>query len=369
MSESTAPVIFIESPTKDGKLVGRATLNAPKSINSLTMEMIQSLAAKLHEWRDRNDIVAVWLEGSGDKGFCAGGDIIKLYEAMQTKNYGYADSFFENEYSLDLCIHQFSKPIIVWGDGVVMGGGMGLMQGAKFRIVTERTMIAMPEITIGLYPDVGASYFLQKCPKPLGLFEALTGARLNATDALKMNFADYYIPSAHKDDLFAAILALHFKPSDSQNMMVLTDLLMNQSLKYSEQMPESQIDKHLPWIEDAFSHNKLNEIDAAIRLHHTDDKWLSRSLSSYLNGSPTSAKLTIEQLRRSREWSLDEAFRRELAISANFARSHDFCEGVRALLIDRDNKPAWNKKSINEVSIPEIAAYFEMPTGIKLELK
>jgi enoyl-CoA hydratase/carnithine racemase len=367
--DPNSAVLFSEHPTADGNVIGKATLNTPKSLNSLTLPMIKSLRETFAKWKDRRDVVAVWLDGAGDKGFCAGGDIIQLFEAMKTNDYKSAEAFFEHEYSLDLSIHKWTKPMIVWGDGVVMGGGMGLMQGAKFRIVTERTMMAMPEITIGLYPDVGASYFLHKSPKPYGFFEALTGARLNATDALKMNFADYFVPSQKKDDVFLALTSLSFKPTEEQNMMLITDLLMKQSPSDSDTMPESQLEKHSEWIEQTFAESDLAALDLVLRQHQSDDKWLSRSLNSYKNGSPISAALIAEQFRRSQDWSLEKSFQNELAMSSHCARGGEFLEGVRALLIDKDNSPKWKRKTLSEVTPEQIAAHFEMPQDSKLELR
>ena len=288
---------------------------------------------------------------------------------MKLKDQSYPQNFFEQEYSLDLSIHQLHKPVIVWGDGVVMGGGMGLMQGAKFRIVTERTTIAMPEITIGLYPDVGASYFLHKCPKPFGLFEALTGARLNGTDALKMNFADYFVPSGEKDEVFTRLQQQNYKPTDEQNMMIITDVLMNLPDAYAQQMPESMLDKHGAWIAKTFAQTRLADIDASLRAHATEDKWLARSIAAYRGGSPTSAALIFEQLRRSQDWSLEDAFQNELAMSARCALSGEFLEGVRALLIDKDNQPRWIRPTLAEVTSEDVARHFEMPAGKTLELR
>lgn len=362
-SASNDPVIFSELKTLGDKIFARATLNSPKSLNSLTLDMIVALREKLREWKSRPEVVAVWLEGAGEKAFCAGGDIVKLYEAMNSGRYESPDNFFEQEYSLDLSIHEYPKPIIVWGDGVVMGGGMGLMQGSKFRLVTERTMIAMPEITIGLYPDVGASYFLHKCPKPLGLFEALTGARLNAADALKLNFADHFVSSSSKEDLINKLLEAPYKNFGDQNMMVITGVLMEVSQSCAHQIPEPQLEKHAAWIEEVFSAHKLSHIDAAIRDYKTDDKWLSRSLDAYKKGCPASAALIFEQLRRSESWSLKEAFEFELAMSASCARSGDFLEGIRALLIDKDGAPKWKHASIHDISSADLDSYFKMPEG------
>ncbi|EWG99884.1 hypothetical protein Q427_22465 [Halomonas sp. BC04] len=177
-------VIFDERPTRDGGRIGVATLNAPKSLNALTLTMAQQLMAKLDAWAVDRSIVAVWLEGAGEKAFCAGGDVVALYRSMteEGENRGsgrdsvFAETYFTTEYRLDYRIHTYPKPILLWGDGIIMGGGLGLTAGASHRIVTETTRIAMPEITIGLYPDIGASWFLNRMPPGIGAYLGITGA-------------------------------------------------------------------------------------------------------------------------------------------------------------------------------------------------
>ncbi|MFW6346506.1 MAG: enoyl-CoA hydratase/isomerase family protein, partial [Halomonas sp.] len=189
---SDLPVIFDERPTACGGCIGVATLNTPRSLNSLSLEMARQLEAKLDAWAVDRNIVAVWLEGSGEKAFCAGGDVVALYRALteEGENRGSGrdselpGTYFTVEYRLDYRIHTYPKPVMVWADGIVMGGGLGLTAGASHRIVTETTLIAMPEITIGLYPDIGASWFLNRMPTGVGAYLGLTGAQLNARDAL-----------------------------------------------------------------------------------------------------------------------------------------------------------------------------------------
>ena len=199
---SDLPVLFDELPTACGGRIGVATLNAPKSLNALSLEMVHQLEAKLDAWAVDRSIVAVWLEGSGDKAFCAGGDVVALYRSLteEGENRGsgrdslLAETYFTAEYHLDHRIHTYPKPLMVWGDGIVMGGGLGLMAGGFQRLVTETTRIAMPEITIGLYPDIGASWFLNRMPPGVGAYLGLTGAQLNARDALDLGLADRFIP-------------------------------------------------------------------------------------------------------------------------------------------------------------------------------
>ena len=180
---SELPILFDELPARDGGRIGIATLNAPKSLNALSLEMIRQLTAKLDAWASDHAVSAVWLEGAGDKAFCAGGDVVALYRAMTDDAHPdqgseFAERYSAAEYRLDHCIHTFAKPLIVWGNGIVMGGGLGLMAGGGERVATESTRIAMPEITIGLYPDIGASWFLNRMPPGVGAYLGLTGAQL-----------------------------------------------------------------------------------------------------------------------------------------------------------------------------------------------
>ncbi|MGK0269204.1 MAG: enoyl-CoA hydratase/carnithine racemase, partial [Paraglaciecola sp.] len=209
MSSENAPVIFDELTTECGFKIGQATLTKPASLNALDLQMINLLTPQLEKWQQDPKIAMVFLEGSGERAFCAGGDIVSMYQSMQepvsdkeksdTENSYALQNFFTQEYQLDYLIHTFSKPILVWGNGIIMGGGLGLMSGGSHRVVTETSRIAMPEISIGLYPDVGGSYFLNKMPAGCGLFLGLTGAFINASDALYSNLADYFVPHNAKE--------------------------------------------------------------------------------------------------------------------------------------------------------------------------
>ena len=187
-------VLFSEIETRCGRLIARATLNAPKALNALSLEMIQTLSKQMDEWEQRDDIVALWLDGAGGKAFCAGGDIVQMHKSM-VKHAGegrnpFTEQYFAEEYALDYRLHRSQIPVVVFGDGIVMGGGMGLLQGADFRLVTPRSRMAMPEITIGLFPDVGGSWFLNRLPGKVGLFLGLTGVHINGREAVEVGLAD-----------------------------------------------------------------------------------------------------------------------------------------------------------------------------------
>ena len=211
--------------TANGKQLAVATLNEEKTLNALTLEMVDSLYQQLSQWQSDDAIVAVLLQGAGTKAFCAGGDVQQLYHSAVSQPGGpceYAEQFFEREYRTDYLIHRYGKPVICWGSGIVMGGGLGLMAGSSHRIVTETTRMAMPEITIGLYPDVGGSWFLNRAPGRTGLFLALTAANINAADSLFIGLADHFVAADSKEPLLQALLSADWSDSADQYAALTT---------------------------------------------------------------------------------------------------------------------------------------------------
>src|SRR5690606_38353217 len=202
-----APVLFETLSSGNGYRIGVVTLNVPKTLNSLTAEMVDLLLPQLRAWQTDPKIACVLLRGSGDRALCAGGDVVELRNSSLARD-GKAEAFFEREYRLDYLIHTYRKPILVWGHGVVMGGGLGLLAGASHRVVTAQTRLAMPEVTIGLFPDVGGSWFLPHVPGRTGLFLALTGASINASDTLFLGLADRFLDHAQWPQLLEKLQAL-----------------------------------------------------------------------------------------------------------------------------------------------------------------
>lgn len=342
--------------------LGRATLNAPTSLNSLTLNMVNSLHSKFaKEWHTANhNVKAIFLDGAGDKAFCAGGDVRKLYEAMKAKDTVYPENFFRSEYTLDYSIHTSPKPTLVWGHGFVMGGGLGLMAGASHRIVTEKTALSMPEITIGLYPDVGASHFLHKAPGKLGLFCGLTGARLNAHDALYMRLGDFFIPNSERESIFDDLSHLPLKGERSSDSQSISHLLLKRSQDFHSLLPESELKKHQEIIEkQIMTSDDLTTIAANFERVATQSLWLEKTFQIFRKGCPMSHAVIMEQFRRSKGKSLNDCFEMEYQMSQRFAERPDFQEGVRALLIDKDQNPQWSAKSWGEISQLEVMAHFE----------
>lgn len=359
-----SPILFREQPTASGRVIGIATLNAPKALNALGQEMINQLDQQLAVWEMDSRVAAVWLEGAGEKAFCAGGDIVKLYRSLvehpQDSN-AYAEAFFSREYRLDYSIHRYSKPILCWGHGIVMGGGLGLMAGASHRIVTEASRIAMPEISIGLFPDVGATWFLNRMPQGCGLYLGLTGSSINAADALFVGLADAFVPYAQKEELLRQLDAASWTSDSEANRAVATEVLRAFTPRYQNSLPEPQLEPRLPLIRQLTSHNSLSETVSAILAADASDAWIAKGANNLRRGCPVTAHLVWEQLRRGKDWSLGEVFRQELVMAVQCTRHPDLREGVRALLIDKDNQPRWQFASVDEVPADYVQEFFTSP--------
>ena len=361
MSES---VLYKELESVRGKKIGVATLNSAKSHNALSLGMIESLLPKLIAWQEDSNIAMVVLEGSGEKAFCAGGDIVDLYDAMTKKagpNVDYVETFFTHEYQLDYLIHTFDKPILVFGQGFVMGGGLGLMAGASHRIVTETSRIAMPEITIGLYPDVGGTYFLNQMPSGCGLFLGLTGAAINAADAKYINLADFFVAQDKKYELYEELVVTRWGETTALNHQKLNDIIRKYETDTVNMMPAGNIKPHLDIIEEVTSKSTVGGVVDGILSIQSDEKWLKRAQSSLGHGSAITTHIVFEQLKRGKEMSLADCFRFELGVSVKCATEGEFAEGVRALLIEKDNNPAWRFDTVHEVDEQMIQSMFVSP--------
>ena len=358
-------VLFEVLPTADRKNIGIATLNSERTLNSLSVEMVSLLRPQLEAWQLDTSIVCVILQGAGEKAFCAGGDVRRVYDSIiecgaDTPN-PYAAEFFENEYRLDYLIHQYQKPFIVWGHGFVMGGGIGLMSGASHRVVTEKSRLAMPEMAIGLFPDVGSTWFLTRTPGRTGLFLGLTGAHFNAADALFIGLADRYIAHERKEDVIAGLVAAAWTDCTKTNVGVVSAVL--REAENLNELPASTVRQHYDII------NQLTDADTLVEIAHnivsfeTEDSWMQRAAAGLNNGCPTTAYIVYEQLRRGNKLSLEAVFQMELVVALQCSKHPDFPEGVRALLVDKDGAPQWQHASIAEVPFDWVEAHFTAPWG------
>ena len=344
--------------TEEKNEIGIITLNNPKKLNSLNIEMINSMTSILKTWEEDDRIKIVFLKGSGEKAFCAGGDVVSLYKAMN-KDREKAEEFFTQEYKLDHYFHQFKKPIICLARGITMGGGIGIMNGCSHRVVTETTKMAMPEITIGLFPDVGASYFLNNIPEKIGLFLGLCGARFNGNDALHLKMADYFINDIDSKALYEEILNTNWSSNNEENYNISTRVLKTFNDKAKPNRPEKNIHPNQEEISKLTQFKNISDLDSFWQNYESKSHWINQSLQIYRSGSPTSAGVIFKQLSTEHNLSLEEAFKQELTMAKQFTKHHDFKEGIRALLIDKDGAPNWSPEKISSISNDLINIHFK----------
>ena len=369
MTESSSrPVLFEERRSVGGARIGFAVLNAAKTLNALSLEMIDLLYERMAAWAVDPDVALVVLEGAGEKAFSAGADLHKVHETMlahhasakreDIRGNAYAAAFFGHEYRLDYLIHTYSKPVLCWGHGIVMGGGVGLMSGASHRVVTNESRVAMPEITIGLFPDVGGSWLLNRMPGATGLFLALTGARLQASDTLFVKLADYRIDHAHKAAVCEALAAQRWATVSGDNHRLLTAVL--RQFVQAELSP-GPLRTHFDLINELCAAGDLVDIVAAITGLKIEDAWLARAAATLAAGSPSTAALSYELQRRVKHLSLADVFRMEFVAALHCARRPDFAEGIRALLIDKDQRPRWHPPTLAQVTPEWTDGFFANP--------
>jgi enoyl-CoA hydratase len=321
--------------------IGLITLNRPKAINSLNQTMVELLSTILIRWAGDDAVRAVVLSGAGERGLCAGGDVVALYHSAR-KDGVEARRFWRDEYLLNAQIGRFPKPYVSLMDGIVMGGGVGVGAHAGVRVVTDKSKIAMPEVGIGFIPDVGGAYLLSRAPGALGLHAALTGAPFSGPDAIALGFADHYVPHDELDAFTAAIVA---------------DGVPGALAHHAVEPPPSPLAKEREWIDECFAGDTVEEIVAALRGHGGAAQEAADLIGSR---SPIALSVTLQAVRRAAKLdSLEDVLTQDYRVSSASLRSHDFVEGIRAQLVDKDRNPKWSPATLAEVTTADIEAYFD----------
>jgi enoyl-CoA hydratase/carnithine racemase len=337
--------------------IGCITLNRPKALNALSLDMVRDITKALLDWQNHPQVLAVAVRGMGKEGpfgaFCAGGDI-RFFHQAATQGDPRLDDFFTEEYRLNHLIHTYSKPYVALMDGIVMGGGMGISQGASVRVVTERSKMAMPETNIGLFPDVGGGYFLSRCPGHLGEYLGLTGHMLTGEEAVHAGLADGCIPSGQLLHLWQTLIETPFENGEAVERWVKTqfDRLKTTGLSHRAEMDA------------IFALNSVNDILA--KLETASDEWSQNTAQALRKRSPLMLHVVLEQIRRARTLSLSDDLRMERDLVRHcFAlrpvSQSETVEGIRALAVDKDHQPRWNPVRVEEVSGAEVAAFFVSP--------
>jgi enoyl-CoA hydratase len=331
----------------------RLTLNRPKALNALTLDMALTMMAQLREWARDDAVGAVMVDGAGERGLCAGGDLRALYDAAKAGD-DLPARFWSTEYRLDLLIARYPKPVVAIMDGMVMGGGVGVSAHAAHRVVTERSSVAMPEAGIGYFPDVGASYLLARAPGCAGAHLALTGTRIGAADAIYCGLADIHFRAENLSDLPAALADCHTAPE------VRTCLGQMSRLPATGLLPAAR-----PWIDRCYGAGDIEEIIA--RLQAEPGEAARDALATLQRMSPTSLKITLRNIRSALSFDrVEQSFQQDYRVSLACIAEHDFLEGIRAAIVDKDRKPVWRPDKLEQVTPQIVDRHFASVGALEL---
>jgi enoyl-CoA hydratase len=321
--------------------VGFVTLNRPKAINSLNQGMVDGLSTVLTAWERDAAVEAVVLSGAGERGLCAGGDVVAIYHSARSDRVD-ARRFWHDEYLMNGQIGRFPKKCVALMDGIVMGGGVGVGAHANTRIVTDTSQVAMPEVGIGFIPDVGGAYLLSRAPGSLGLHAALTGAPFSGADAIALGFADHFVPHDKLDTFSKAIAA------DGVDRAIAA---------HAVEPPPSNLAAQRDWIDHCYAGDTILDIVAALRGH--DAGAANDAANLIATRSPIALSVTLEAVRRAANLAtLEDVLVQDYRVSSASLRSHDLVEGIRAQLVDKDRNPKWSPASLAEVTAADVDAYF-----------
>jgi len=334
------------------------TINRPRALNALTLADYRRMAPALRAWVSDPSVHSVVVRGAGERAFCAGGDVRAVYEAGRgiSGDPELPATFFREEYELIRCIHRFPKPYLAIIDGITMGGGAGISVNGAYRIATERTLFAMPETAIGLFPDVGATRFLNRCPGYVGRYLGLTGARLGAADALYCGFATHFVPHDRVTELVEALGVVVLETGGDGDRIDAT------LTRFAEDPGSASLATLRPEIDRCFAGGSVEKILDALAAEakaggaHAD--WAAETQAGLLTKSPTSLKITLRQLIIGRDYDVEAALALEYRLTQHVMAAHDFYEGVRAMLIDKDQKPRWQPATLAEVGDDMVDIFF-----------
>ena len=363
-SPAEPPVLFDTRAAANGLRVGLARLNRPRQLNALDLEMCTLLLGRLREWASDESIACVVLDGAGDKGFCAGGDVASVVRAIRAggpARFVAGDTFFAVEYQLDAMLHAYPKPLLTWAHGVTMGGGVGLSVAGSHRVVTDGLRMAMPEIHIGLFPDVGGGWFLNRVPGGAGLLLALTGLTIGESDALFAGLADWCLPASDREAVIDELLTLGWSGVASTDGGLLSAVLARRAdaaRQHGLADAPGPMRERFDTIRRICAAPDAKALRDALSVAAAGDPWLKAPAESLEKGSPTGALVTYDYMRRCRALSLRAVLALDLVVARACQRHHDFPEGVRALLIDKDRKPAWSPARMEDVPAHVVAAHF-----------
>ncbi len=327
----------------------RITLNRPKALNALTLDMAVTMTEYLRSWASDPDVGAILIDGAGERGLCAGGDIRALYDAAKSGS-TLPQRFWSTEYHLNVLIARYPKPVIAVMDGVVMGGGVGVSAHASHRVVTERSAVAMPEVGIGFFPDVGASFLLARAPGHVGTYLALTGDRMNAADAIYCGFADVHVAAEELAEL----------PSAFADCRAADDV-RKQLGKLSTAPASGRLKAAQPWIDAGFDADQAETIFEKLR--SSDDDGAHAALVTIQKASPTSLKITLRNVQAAAAFKrVEESFEQDYRIALACIAGHDFIEGIRATIVDKDRNPKWRPDRLEGVTTEIVDRHFK-PVG------
>ncbi|MFL4983586.1 MAG: enoyl-CoA hydratase/isomerase family protein [Xanthobacteraceae bacterium] len=336
---------------------GIVTLNRPQALNAVTHGMVRALAAKLAEWAKDEGVTRIVITAAGERAFSAGGDIRALYELGKSGRHGEALQFWRDEYMLNTLIKRYPKPYIALIDGIVMGGGVGISIHGSHRVAGDKFQFAMPEVGIGFFPDVGATWFLPRLPGEIGTFCALTGERMKNADAVRAGVVTHYAASPQ----FPAILEAL---TENETPDAILDW-------FGEKLGIGPLWLYRQALDRLFAADRVEDILAALDReaisHSAEAGWAGATAAAMRGKSPLSLKIALAQLRRGREWSFTDCMKAEFRIVSRIIHGHDFYEGVRAVIIDKDNAPRWKPPRLNQVLEADIDRYFA-PLETELEL-